>query len=121
MDEYTILEQVKIRLKQFHIEDENGEDVVVFDDKEDNLYIKQLIKQVENEIKSRRNYPSSYTEEQIAANMAKYEDVIVNLVVYDHSQAGEAYMSSYSENGVSRHWVEREKLLSDVIPFVNGL
>lgn len=51
MNEYTILEQVKIRLKQFHIEDETGEDVIVFDSKEDNLYIQQLIKQVENEIK----------------------------------------------------------------------
>ena len=41
MDEYTTLEQVKIRLKQFHIEtvtDEDGvtSDVVVFDQKEDN-------------------------------------------------------------------------------------
>jgi hypothetical protein len=115
MNEYTILEQVKIRLKQFHIEDETGEDVVVFDSKEDNLYIQQLIKQVENEIKKRRNYPSSYTEEQIAADMANYEDVIVNLVVYDHSQAGEAYMETYSENGVSRKWVERNKLMSGVI------
>lgn len=121
MNEYTILKQVKIRLKQFHIEDETGEDVVVFDSKEDNLYIQQLIKQVENEIKKRRNYPSSYTEEQIAADMANYEDVIVNLVVYDHSQAGEAYMETYSENGVNRKWTERNKLMSDVIPFVKGL
>ena len=121
MNEYTILEQVKIRLKQFHIEDETGEDVVVFDSKEDNLYIRQLIKQVENEIKKKRNYPSSYTEEQIAADMANYEDVIVDLVVYDHSQAGEAYMKTYSENGVSRKWTERNKLMSDVIPFVKGL
>lgn len=41
MDEYTTLEQVKIRLKQFHIKtvtDEDGvtSDVVVFDQKEDN-------------------------------------------------------------------------------------
>ena len=53
--------------------------------------------------------------------MANYEDVIVNLVVYDHSQAGEAYMETYSENGVSRKWVERNKLMSDVIPLVKIL
>ena len=55
MDEYTTLEQVKIRLKQFHIEtvtDEDGvtSDVVVFDQKEDNPYIEQLIKQARNEM-----------------------------------------------------------------------
>ena len=46
--EYTTLEQVKIRLKQFHIDtvtndDETTSDVVVFDKKEDNPLIEQLI------------------------------------------------------------------------------
>ena len=49
MEEYTILEQVKIRLKQFHIEtvdnaDGTQSDVVVFDQKEDNPLLEQLIK-----------------------------------------------------------------------------
>lgn len=44
--EYTTLEQVKIRLKQFHIDtvtndDETTSDVVVFDNKEDNPLIEQ--------------------------------------------------------------------------------
>lgn len=48
--EYTTLEQVKIRLKQFHIDtvtndDDTTSDVVVFDNKEDNPIIEQLIKQ----------------------------------------------------------------------------
>ena len=60
MDEYTTLEQVKIRLKQFHIEtvtDEDGvtSDVVVLDKKEDNPYIEQLIKLARNEVVSKRN------------------------------------------------------------------
>lgn len=48
--EYTILAQVKIRLKQFHMEtvtneDDTTKDVAVFDNKEDDLLIEQLIKQ----------------------------------------------------------------------------
>ena len=116
MDEYTTLEQVKIRLKQFHIEtvtDEDGvtSDVVVFDQKEDNPYIEQLIKQARNEVVSKRNYPESYTDEKISEDLA----------VYDHSQAGEAYMASYSENGVSRSWKDRESLFVFVFPFVKSL
>ena len=47
--EYTTLEQVKIILKQFHIDtvtndDETTSDVVVFDNIEDNPVIYQLIK-----------------------------------------------------------------------------
>ena len=60
---YTLVEQVKIRLKQFHIEEvedeANGEksDKVVFDEKECNPLIEQLLEQARKEIISRRNYP----------------------------------------------------------------
>lgn len=124
MAEYTILEQVKIRLKQFHIEEVKGDngkssDVVVFDDKEENPFIEQLIKEATDEVIGIRNYPESYSEEQINDDLKKFERTIVDLVVYDHSQAGESYMASYSENGVSRNWVDRNKLLKDIYPFVS--
>lgn len=115
---YTIVEQVKIRLKQFHID---ADDAVVFDRKEDNPLIEQLVEQAQQEVMSRRMYPSSYTQEQIDDDMKNYEGVIVNLAVYDKSQAGEAYMATYTENGVSRAWKDRENLLAGVYPFVKAL
>lgn len=124
---YTTLEQVKIRLHQYHIDTakNDGSDtttnVVVFDNIEDNPLIEQLIEQSRQEIISLRNYPSSYTQEQIDDDLAKYESVIVNLAVYDHSQAGESFMASYSENGISRNWVDRNNLLAGVFPFVKIL
>ncbi len=126
MEEYTILEQVKIRLKQFHIEtvdnaDGTQSDVVVFDQKEDNPLLEQLIKQVTNEVMNRRMYPSNYTQEQIDEDIKKFESTIVNAVVYDRSQAGESFMQSYSENGVSRTWKDRDKLFGEVYPFVKIL
>lgn len=121
MEEYTILEQVKIRLRQFHVETADGEDVIVFDRKEDNPLLQQLIKQAKSEIAKRRMYPDTYTEDDIETDLKKFEDNIVNLAVYDRSQAGEAYMSSYSENGVSRTWKDREELFVEVYPFVKVL
>ena len=115
---YTMVEQVKIRLKQFHIDDKES---VVFDHKEDNPLIEQLVEQAQQEVMSRRMYPSSYTQEQIDSDMENYEGVIVNLAVYDKSQAGEDYMSSYTENGVSRKWKDRENLLAGIYPFVKAL
>ena len=114
--EYTALEQVKIRLKQFHIDtvtndNDTTSDVVVFDNKEDNPIIEQLIKQATEDVKARRNYPDSYTD----------ESVIVNLTVYDHSQAGEAFMASYNENGVNRTWRDRDSLFVGVFPFAKVL
>lgn len=124
--EYTILAQVKIRLKQFHIEtvtneDETTSDVVVFDNKEDNPIIEQLIKQATEDVKAKRNYPDSYTEEMITEDLKQFEGVIVNLVVYDHSQAGEEFMASFGENGVSRTWRDRDSLFVGVFPFVKML
>lgn len=124
--EYTILAQVKIRLKQFHIEtvtneDDTTKDVVVFDNKEDDLLIEQLIKQATEDVKNRRNYPDNYTEEMITEDLKQFEGVIVNLVVYDHSQAGEEFMASFGENGVSRTWKDRDSLFVGVFPFVKML
>lgn len=124
--EYTTLEQVKIRLKQYHIEtvtndDDTTSDVVVFDKKEDNPVIEQLIKQATEDVKAKRNYPDNYTDEMITDDLKKFENVIVNLSVYDHSQAGENYMASMSEGGVSRTWRDRDKLFVGVFPFVKVL
>lgn len=124
---YTLLEQVKIRLKQFHIEETEDSDTgtkadkVVFEKKEDNPLIEQLLEQARNEIIEKRNYPETYTQDQIDRDVQKFENVMVNLAVYDRSQAGEAYMASFSENGVSRTWKDRESLLSGVYPFVKIL
>ena len=65
MDEYTILEQVKIRLLHYKVSTIEGEDVVVFDHKNENLLLEQLIKQAKQKIKEIRKYPSNYTDEMI--------------------------------------------------------
>lgn len=121
---YTTLEQVKIRLHQYHIDTVKNDDsdtttnVVVFDDIEDNPLIEQLIEQSRQEVISLRNYPGSYTQEQINNDLSKYENVIINLTVYDHSQAGENYMASMNEGGVNRTWKNRNDLLAGVFPLV---
>ena len=123
MAEYTTLEQVKIRLKQFHIDSKSDSESseVVFDHLEENPLLEQLISQAEADIRAKRMYPESYTEEKIAADIEKFQSVVVNLVVYDRSQAGENFMASYSENGVSRTWKDREDLFVGVFPFAKIL
>lgn len=115
---YSTLQKIKIRLGQYHM---NESDEVEFDQPEKNPLIELLIEQVNSEIIKRRNYPESYTEEQIYADLKRYEDDMINIVVYDCSQAGEAYMQSYTENGVSRTWKSRDDLFSGIFPKVQTL
>lgn len=126
MGKYTTLEQVKIRLGQFHIEtlkneDGTSSDVTVFDHKEENPQLEILIEQAEQDVINKRAYPNTYTEDMIKDDLKKFQSVIVNLTVYDHSQAGEEFMQSYSENGVSRNWKSRDDLFVGVYPFVSAL
>jgi len=117
---YTVLEQVKIRLKQFHMETVENEGLtsstVMFDCKEDNPLLEQLINQATEDIKNKRRYPSSYTKEEIEEDLKRYESVLINVVVYDRMKLGGDFQQSDSENGKSRTWVDRNTLFKEIYP-----
>lgn len=120
MSAYTVLEQVKIRLKQFHMEtvenDGFASSTVMFDRKEDNPLLEQLINQATEDIKNKRKYPKDYTKEEIEEDLKKYESVLVNVVVYDRMKLGGDFQQSDSENGKSRTWVDRNTLFKEIYP-----
>lgn len=120
MSSYTVLEQVKIRLKQFHMEtvenDGFASSTVMFDRKEDNPLLEQLINQATEDIKNKRRYPKYYTKEEIEEDLKKYESVLVNVVVYDRMKLGGDFQQSDSENGKSRTWVDRNTLFKEIYP-----
>ena len=120
MSAYTVLEQVKIRLKQFHMETVENDGLtsstVIFDRKEDNLLLEQLINQATEDIKNKRRYPKDYTKEEIEEDLKKYESVLVNVVVYDRMKLGGDFQQSDSENGKSRTWVDRNTLFKEIYP-----
>lgn len=120
MSAYTVLEQVKIRLKQFHTETVENEGLtsstVMFDQKEDNPLLEQLINQATEDIKNKRRYPKDYTKEEIEEDLKKYESVLVNVVVYDRMKLGGDFQQSDSENGKSRTWVDRNTLFKEIYP-----
>lgn len=120
MSSYTVLEQVKIRLKQFHMEtvenDGFASNTVMFDRKEDNPLLEQLINQATEDIKNKRRYPKDYTKEKIEEDLKKYESVLVNVVVYDRMKLGGDFQQSDNENGKSRTWVDRNTLFKEIYP-----
>jgi hypothetical protein len=120
MSAYTVLEQVKIRLKQFHMETVENDNLtsstVMFDRKEDNPLLEQLINQATEDIKNKRRYPKDYTKEEIEEDLKKYESVLVNVVVYDRMKLGGDFQQSDSENGKSRTWVDRNTLFKEIYP-----
>ena len=105
---YSRLEQLKIRLRQSDVSSENE-------------FLQQLIFQAEQDVRLYRNYPDNYTEEMIEKDMKKFDSIIVNLALYDYNQEGGEFQISSSEHGTSRSWIDRDKILGKVTPFVQIL
>lgn len=119
---YTLVEQIKIRLRMFHTEVIDDETVLVFDKPEEDFIIQQLIEKAKEDIRSYRNYPEDYEEDVIEKDiMEKHLSVIIDLVLYDYSTEGADYETTHSENGVNRTYISRDKIMGRVIPFVKVL
>jgi hypothetical protein len=79
------------------------------------------VKNAIREVRKARNYPKSYTEENIQEDLQDYYSNIRNIALYDYNQIGAEFQSSASENSVSRSWVDRDKLFDGVYAFVKVL
>lgn len=124
--EHTLLEKIKIRLQQFHMEsktddDGNVEAEIVFDDVDQNPIIEQLINEAWNDVRLYRQYPSSFSEETIGEDLNKYENIVIKLVLYDYNKIGAEFETDNKEEGNSRSYVKRESILADVVPLVTVL
>jgi len=75
------------------------------------------------DVMARREYGNShYTDAKILDELStRYFATITNLARYDYNQAGAEGQKNHSENSVSRTWYDRNKLFSDVHPFVKVL
>lgn len=73
------------------------------------------------EVKRARNYPESYTDAQIEADMYNYYSNIRNIALYDYNQIGAEWQKSIGENGTSRTFVDRKSLFSGICAFVKVL
>lgn len=79
------------------------------------------VKNAMREVKRARNYPASYTAEQIEADMYDYYSNIRNISLYDYNQIGNEFSTSSSENSVGIHWMDRNKLFAGICAFVKVL
>lgn len=61
-----------------------------------------------------RMFPFGYTEEQTVP--LRYEQIQIQLAVELYTQRGAEGQSGHTENGISRSWPEKSRLLSMIVP-----
>lgn len=68
-----------------------------------------------------RRYPFGYAEEQEQAAIAQYSNVVFRAVVYAYNMQGAEGQSNHSENGVSRTFIDEDKLYTEIVPMCGVL
>lgn len=74
------------------------------------------VKGAYRDVKTARRYPAGYTEAMIEADMENYFSQVKDIARFDYNQIGAEGQTSYSQDGVSVHYVERDKLFYGVLP-----
>ena len=67
-------------------------------------------------VQTARKYPPSYTDAMIERDMKKYYTQVRDIALYDYNQIGAEGQTQYSQDGVSVHYVDRDKLFYGVLP-----
>lgn len=82
----------------------------------DSAKLKSKVNNAYREVVMARKYPSGYTEEQIEADVRSYHSSIRNIALYDYNMIGVEFQAGHGENGISRTYVDRNKLFGGILP-----
>ena len=85
-------------------------------DKFNESLLESKVKGAYRAVKTARRYPQSYTEAAIERDMENYHSQVRDIALYDYNQIGAEGQTQYSADGVSIHYVERDKLFYGVLP-----
>ena len=110
MTKQEMLDEIFENLKSEILADEAQADIL-----SENL-LKVKIQSAYREVMRARNYPKSYSEAQIETDMENYYSNIEAIARYDYNGSGSEGMSSYSADGTSIHYEDRNKLFYGVYP-----
>lgn len=110
MTTYEMLDEIFENLKA-----EIGADEAQADKLNESL-LKSKIQGAFRDVKRARNYPKSCSPEWINEDMLDYYSNIESIARYDYNSVGSEGLSSYSADGTSIHYNDRDKLFYGVYP-----
>ena len=103
---YSIINRVKTRLRQFHIEN----DEVVYDHPEENPIIEECAKS--NIAWFKNKLGKKFTDAELETFTDDYADIIVELTLYDLCVEGAEFQVTHSENGVNRTFRSKDEIFN---------
>lgn len=110
MTQNEMLDEIFENLKVEFLADDSQSDKI------NDALLKVKINGAFRDVKRARNYPKHYSEAQIEADIVNYYSNIESLARYDYNKVGAEGQSSYSADGTSIHYTDRDKMFSGVYP-----
>lgn len=99
---------------------ENLKSELLADEAQANIFSETLLRsKIEGayrEVKRARNYPKALTEAWIEDDIKDYYSNIMAIARYDYNAVGSEGMSSYSSDGTSIRYNDRNKLFNGIYP-----
>lgn len=86
-------------------------------DKFNETLLRSKINSAYRDVKAARKYPLSYTDAMIEREMENYYSQIREIALFDYTQIGSEGQTQYSQDGVSIHYVDRNKLFYGILPY----
>lgn len=84
--------------------------------------LEEKVANVINEVKHGRRYAQAgYTDEQIESDIINFRANIRDISLYDYNQSGMDFQNSHTENGISRSYINRNRLFYGIIPLSKRL
>lgn len=105
----NLAEELFEDLKTELLEDEEGGEF-------SETLLKQKVKNAIREVKSKRNYPSGYTDGMVANDLDRYYSNMRNIALYDYNTIGYEGESQHGEDSIQRTMVDRSTLFSGIVP-----
>lgn len=81
------------------------------------VLLESKVRDAYREVKTVRRYPKNMNPESIEEDMEYFYGVVKNVARYDYNQVGSEGQTSYSADGVSIKYVNRDNLFKDVKVF----
>lgn len=78
--------------------------------------LRSKVKSAYRAVQTVRKYPKSYTEAMIERDMENYYSQVKDIAMFDFNQIGAEGQTQYSQDGVSVHYVDRDKLFYGILP-----
>lgn len=79
--------------------------------------LESKVKNAYREVMTEMRYPKSFSDAYIENDMRSNYSNVRAIALFDYNQVGAEGQTQYSQDGVSVHYVDRNKLFHGIIPY----